>query len=66
MIDSTYWRNGLDLTTEYADLLSVSKHIVAKKLPPLQVNSYLPLAAKDSSPKQNHNSDDLSTRKSAR
>lgn len=35
MIDSTYWRDGLDLTMEYADLLSVSKHIIAKELPHL-------------------------------
>jgi hypothetical protein len=66
MIDSTSWWNGLGSTTEYAPPLSPSKHIVAKDLPPLQVYSYFPLTAKDAIPKQNYDSNDLSTRKSAR
>ncbi|KAH7142548.1 hypothetical protein DER46DRAFT_117045 [Fusarium sp. MPI-SDFR-AT-0072] len=66
MIDSTYWWNGLDLTTEYASPLSIPKHIVTKELSPPQVHSYLPLAAKDPNPQQNHNPEGFSIRKSAR
>ncbi|KAH7230960.1 hypothetical protein BKA59DRAFT_461267 [Fusarium tricinctum] len=66
MIDSTSWWNGLGSTTEYAPPLSLSKHIVAKELPPLQVYSYLPLTAKDTIPKQNCNSNDLLTRNGVR
>ncbi|RFN45152.1 hypothetical protein FIE12Z_10603 [Fusarium flagelliforme] len=66
MINSTSWWNGLDSTTEYVPPLTPSKHIIAKDLPPLQVYSYLPSTAKDAIPKQNHDSNDLSTHKSAR
>jgi hypothetical protein len=65
MIDFTSWWNGLGSTTEYAPPLTPSKHIIAKDLPPLQVYSYLPSTAKDAIPKQNYDSNDLSTRKSA-
>jgi hypothetical protein len=65
MIDSTSWWNGLGSTTEYSPPLSLSKHIVAKELPPLQVYSYLPSTAKDTIPKQNYDSNDLLTRNGA-
>ncbi|KAM6504605.1 hypothetical protein FSOLCH5_015343 [Fusarium solani] len=63
MTDSTNWWNALDPTTEYADPASVSRHIVAKELPPPQGYWY---PAKNPSPERHCDSSDLSTRKSAR
>ncbi|KAM6505256.1 hypothetical protein FSOLCH5_014489 [Fusarium solani] len=64
--DSTNRWNALDPTMEYADPASVSRHIVAKELPPPQGYWYSPSTAKNPSPERNCDSSDLSTRKSAR
>jgi hypothetical protein len=66
MIESTSGWDCLGSTTEFAGPLASSRHVVAKDLPPSQVYSYLPSTAKDAIPKQNYDSDDLSTRNGSR
>ncbi|EGU72606.1 hypothetical protein BFJ63_vAg16332 [Fusarium oxysporum f. sp. narcissi] len=65
MINSTYWWNGLDSTTNYVAQQSSSKHMVTKELPSTQGYWYLPATAKDASLNQNYGFNDLSTRKAS-
>lgn len=66
MVESTSRWDCLDFTTESAGPLPSSGHVITRDLPPSQASSYLPSTAKDAIPKQNYDSDNLSTRKASR
>jgi hypothetical protein len=66
MIDSTYWWNGLDSIPDYVARPSVSKHIVAKEVPPTQGYWYLPSTANETSLNLNYYFNDFSTREGSR